>query len=84
MKKLLITVGAITTATRFARLIESKAGKHAAVIQTPSALNTGGCSYSIRISDADLAAAQAVSAKYKVPIRKVYKINGGEYNALSG
>ncbi len=84
MGKLLITVGAITTATRFARLMESRAGRHAAVVQTPSALNTGGCSYSIRISETDLDSAQAISVQYKVPIRKIYKIDGGDYNALSG
>ena len=84
MEKLLITVGAITTASRFARLMETKAGKHADVVQTPSSLNTGGCSYSIRINAASLADARAISEKYKVPIRRIYRINGGDYNAISG
>lgn len=83
MGKLLITVGAITTASRFARLMERKAGKRAAVVQTPSALNSGGCSYSIQINEDDLPDAQRISGEYKVPIRKVYKMDGGEYHAVS-
>lgn len=84
MEKLLITIGAITTATRFAALMDKKAGKKAWVVQTPSALNTGGCSYSVKIKRADLGDAYAISQKYKIPIRKIYKADGGEYNALSG
>ncbi len=83
MEKLLITVGSVTTASRFSRLMERKAGKHASVVQTPSELNTGGCSYSIKINAADIADARQISTQYKVPIRKIYSINGGEYNAVS-
>lgn len=84
MEKLLITIGAITTASRFASLMEKKAGKKASVVQTPSALNTGGCSYSVKIKSDDLSDARLISQNYKIPIRKIYKINGGEYHALFG
>ena len=83
MEKLLITIGAITTASRFARLLERKAGVNAAVTQTPSALNKGGCSYSVKIKRADLESARRISAEYKIPMRKIYATDGGEYHAIT-
>lgn len=83
MEKLLITVGPVTTASRFSRLMERSAGKRASVVQTPSELNTGGCSYSIKINGNDLDDAKSISAQFGVPIRKIYRINGGDYNAVS-
>jgi len=61
MEKILITIGSVTTASRFARVMERRAGKHASVVQTPSELNTGGCSYSVKINESDIEDAK----KYK-------------------
>jgi hypothetical protein len=83
MEKILITIGSVTTASRFARVMERRAGKHASVVQTPSELNTGGCSYSVKINESDIEDAKNISEQYKLPIRKIYRINGGEYDAVS-
>lgn len=81
MGKLLITVGAVTTASRLARMA-LRTGVKASVIQTPSFLNSGGCSYSIKINESDFDELDIVSKKYNIPYRKIYLIDGGDYHAL--
>ena len=48
---MLITIGSITTATRAVKTIEAKTGIKGQVVHTPSEINRGGCSYSVRYSD---------------------------------
>ena len=46
-----ILVGSVTTATRLKKAAEKIIGFPAYVVHTPSALNQGGCSYSVRVDD---------------------------------
>ena len=77
---MLITIGSITTATRIARLIESKTGLHGKVIHTPKEINRGGCSYSIRYNDSHEEILRRTVEKYNIPARKWYKEASGHYD----
>lgn len=84
---MLITMGSITTAARYARLIEKNTGVPASVTHTPAAINKGGCSYSVRIPDQYMQLAKKLAAQYNVNVRKFYResyVNGQhEYNVVS-
>ncbi len=85
---MLITIGSVTTATRLARLIEKNTGHPASVVHTPSEINKGGCSYSVRLNDIMFKQAKKIIDEYNVPVRKFYSesIRGGKhvYNVISG
>lgn len=75
-----IVVGSVTTATRLARILEKRVGIPASVAHTPSAIKSGGCSYSVRINDNALGAARRVVDEYGINIKGMYKeeISGRE------
>ena len=84
---MLLTIGSVTTAMRLTRLLELEIGHPAEIVHTPSAINKGGCSYSVRFSEQYLEVVRSVVKKYKVPVRKYYSEAFAEgkrvYNALS-
>ncbi len=67
-----IVTGSITTATRLARILEKTAGIPADVVHTPSAIKSGGCSYSVRINDRALQIVRTVIEQYKINIKSIY------------
>lgn len=87
MDNVLVTVGAITSAMRLVRLLESETRYGASVVHTPSEINNGGCSYSIRTNYGAVEHLQRLSQQYSLPMKKVYAIKtvDGEcvYHALS-
>lgn len=75
-----IVIGSITTATRLTRLLEKAAGIPVATVHTPSAIKSGGCSYSVRIKDCALETAREIINEYGINIKGIYteEIHGGE------
>ncbi len=75
-----ILVGSITTAMRLKRLLEKIYGIPSDVVQTPSVIKHGGCSYSVRTSAPNaLARVKLTEEEYGINIKKIYvekKING--------
>lgn len=70
---MLITIGSITTATRAAKLIKRNIGAYAQVVATPSELNRGGCSYSVRFNDRYELEVRRLADEYEIPIKRIYK-----------
>lgn len=85
---MLITIGSVTTATRLARLLERNTGYPASVVHTPSSINKGGCSYSVRFNEGMIVQAKKIIKDYGVPVRKFYSedVKNGKrvYNDLFG
>lgn len=81
---MLAAIGSITTATRLARLIESDLGARAAVVHTPSSINRGGCSYSIRFKDIYESSVRRLAGEYQIRIKGFYPENhrGHGYHAV--
>ncbi len=77
---MLITIGSITTATRAAKIIQSKTGIKGKVIHTPSEINRGGCSYSIRYNDDYEDLLRKVVRENRIPAKKWYKEASGHYD----
>lgn len=77
---MLITIGSITTATRAEKLIRAKTGIRGKVIHTPSEINRGGCSYSLRYSDELEGALRKIVSEYRIPAKKWYKEASGYYD----
>lgn len=77
-----IIIGSVTTAMRFARILERKAGIAANVVHTPSGLHPGGCSYAVRIRPCGISAQhiRSLAAEYGVNLKGVYaeEFNRGE------
>lgn len=75
-----ILVGSVTTATRLKKTIEKTIGFPAYIVHTPSALNKGGCSYSVRIDDRAKNEVKKIVSDYEIPIKKIYieKNHNGE------
>lgn len=88
VKNMLITIGSVTTAARLARLLEKNTGYPASVVHTPSSINKGGCSYSVRFNESMLNKAKEIIKDYRVPVKRFYSENmkNGKrvYNDLSG
>lgn len=75
-----VLLGSVTTAMRLKRLLEKKCGCPAEVVHTPSQLNSGGCSYSVRVDNRYLDTVRNTAEEYTVGIRKIYldEYTGGE------
>ena len=84
---MLITIGSVTTASRFAKLIERELNLKSVVTHTPSELNKGGCSYSVRVLSDDCKGIKQLAEKYNVRIKHCYKetltAEGRVYSVLS-
>ncbi|MEE0411210.1 MAG: DUF3343 domain-containing protein [Clostridia bacterium] len=81
---MLVTIGSITTASRAAKVIRRVLGINVQVIHTPTQLNRGGCSYSIRFSDNYHMSVKRVISEYNIPVKRWYgESDGGVYNDLS-
>lgn len=77
---MLITIGSITTATRAVKIIQAKTGIKGHVVATPSELNRGGCSYSIKYSDSYEELLRKVVKENHIPAKKWYKEASGHYD----
>ncbi len=77
---MLITIGSITTATRAAKIIQAKTGIKGQVVHTPSEINRGGCSYSIRYNDDYENQLRKVVKENRIPAKKWYKEASGYYD----
>lgn len=81
---MLVTIGSVTTASRAAKVIRKVLGINVQVIHTPSALNRGGCSYSIKFNENYMTSVKRVISEYRIPVKKWYREeNAGVYNDLS-
>lgn len=67
-----ILVGSVTTATRLKKVAEKIIGFPAYVVHTPSALNLGGCSYSVRIDNRALSEIRTIADDNQIPIKRIY------------
>ena len=65
-----ILVGSVTTATRLKKVAEKIIGFPAYVVHTPSALNQGGCSYSVRVDDRALSEIRTIADDNEIPIKR--------------
>lgn len=82
-----ILVGSATTAARLKKAIEKNIGFPVYVVHTPSALNRGGCSYSLRLDDRMMEDAKRIARDNNIRIKNIYieKTENGEsvYHAVS-
>lgn len=87
MLKLIITAGSITTAVRIKKTLLSLGDKSASVIHTPSFINSGGCSYSVRTDYKNLNIVKTLFEEKKIKYKKLFTEsdeNGGtEYHDIS-
>ena len=80
MSNLIITVGSVTNAIRLEKIINKSGIINAAVIHTPSVINQGGCSYSVRVPYRYYEAVKEILNNNKVSYKKIYieEKQGGE------
>lgn len=71
MSYIYAAIGSVTTATRLSRELMRR-GVSADVVHTPSEINSGGCSYSVRLpaQNRDILEQTALEKRYK--IRRLY------------
>lgn len=87
MSNLIVTAGSVTTAVRLEKKFSSAGIINSAVIHTPPAINSGGCSYSVRTPYKNIYLVKEILSDKRVKYKKLYTeeiINGESvYNALS-
>ena len=87
MLKLIITAGSVTTAVRIKKKLISLGDKSATVIHTPSFINSGGCSYSVKTDYKNLDLVKRLAEEKQIKYRKLFQEsdnNGGtEYHDIS-
>ena len=87
MLKLIITVGSVTTAVRIKKKLSSLGDKSASVIHTPSFINSGGCSYSVKTDNKNLNLVTSLAEEKQIKYKKLFtesNDNGGtEYHDIS-
>lgn len=74
-----IVTGSITSTTRLAKAVEQISGYPAYVVHTPSAIRSGGCSYSVRCDDRLLPMVHNIADDNGISVKKIYKekyVNG--------
>lgn len=73
---LYIVLGSVTSATRLARAIEREMGIPAYVVHTPSAIRSGGCSYSVNVSGMNTAydaeCARRIASEQGASVKNIY------------
>lgn len=83
---MLVLIGSVTAAGRFAKVMDSISGIPSQVVHTPAELNKGGCSYSVRVSDKLYPILRKAAAENDIQIKKIYSEDIAEgkriYNAL--
>ncbi len=72
MQKILITVGSVTTAARLEKYLRKRMGIRSSVVHTPSEINNGGCSYSLRIDEKFLDIVKTAISEAGIRVRKFY------------
>ncbi|MGM9936240.1 MAG: putative Se/S carrier-like protein [Candidatus Ornithomonoglobus sp.] len=77
---MLAVVGSITTATRLARLIEKNIKSPVSVVHTPSNINKGGCSYSVRFKEQYEQRIRGLVSDYNFQIKGFYYEDGRRVN----
>lgn len=77
---MLVTIGSMTTATRAANIIRKNLGISAQVVSTPTKLNRGGCSYSVKFNEKYELAVRKIVEAHSIPTRRWYResYNGNE------
>lgn len=70
---MLVTIGSVTTASRAAKIIQKNLGINVQVVHTPTELNRGGCSYSIRFNENYMTSVKRIVSEYKIPVRRWYR-----------
>ena len=75
-----ILTGSITSAERMAKAVEMLSGLPAYVVNTPSAIRGGGCSYSVRCDDRALSLIDDIAKDNGITVKKKYleRIRDGE------
>lgn len=69
---MLAVIGSVTTASRFARLIQKELSADATVVQTPASIKKGGCSYSVRLGEEYADKVIKLASDYGINVRKYY------------
>lgn len=75
-----VITGSITSATRLAKAVEAMSGYPANVVHTPSAIRSGGCSYSVRCDDRVLSIINDIAKDNGISVKSIYaeKYKNGE------
>lgn len=79
MSDIIITTGSITSAVRLKKRLNFLTHMNTAVIHTPTSINSGGCSYSVKTSLANLDLIKKLYNENKIVYKKIYSedvING--------
>ena len=72
MSNIIITAGAITTAVRLSKRLNSLGDMKASVIHTPTEINKGGCSYSVKTTLNRLPLVEQIIDEKRIKIKKIY------------
>ena len=72
MEHIIVVYKSITVANRAKHIMEKESIK-ASVIQLPQSFNIKGCSYAVKIKESDKEKMLAISEKYKLKIRGIFK-----------
>lgn len=77
MSHIYAAIGSVTAATRFVREL-NRMGIRAAVVHTPAEINSGGCSYSVRVDERYSSELEAVARMKNYRLKRMYKVEKGE------
>ena len=81
MNRLLVVYSSATTATRL-KMSLAKDGYDARVLQTPQALTSSGCGYSVGIYPSALGRLKALTYQMGVRFKGIYEVVGNEYRKI--
>lgn len=88
MGYIIAITGSVTSASRLEKKLTKYGCTDVRVMHTPAVLTTGGCSYSVRISDKYINQLEIIMKDSRVKIKKLYReilVNGEViYSDISG
>lgn len=81
MSLIYAAIGSVTTAARLKKELSAR-GIRARVVDTPSEINSGGCSYSVSVSQIHRRELEQLASAGRYKIKKIYAKNpkGGYYD----
>ena len=82
MNEILAVVGSITGAVRLQKDLNRKGYLKVYAVNTPTCLNSGGCSYSLKFSEDIKQAFFGAANRRRIKIRGLYKIVKDETGAV--
>lgn len=86
MGEVYVVIGAVTTTTRLAELLDRFGINKNKIVRTPNSISSGGCSYAIKMQSKYIGKVTNIAEEFEIKIKGIYSerstTGGTEYDKI--